>query len=257
MNDIPDLGHNLPPLTDQELSDRLALEFEDLINRRDELMAAYARAPTVIDDDNAGDVGDFIKQLTAAAKTAESHRVARKEPYLRAGRVVDGFFKGVSEPIGIAKARIESTLTRFLRAKAERERLARLEAEREAQEEARRKAQEAREADAAIHSLESLDAALAATQRAQDAQADATAAGEAARAKAAELSRTRGAMGAVASLATHWTFDNLDRDRLNLEALRQHIPTDALEKAVRSYIRAGGRELPGVNIFETTGAVVR
>lgn len=76
-------------------------------------------------------------------------------------------------------------------------------------------------------------------------------------ASAAELSRSRGELGSVSSLRTDWVFDSLDRQKLDLETLRAHIPVDALEQAVRSFIRAGGRDLRGVKIFETTTAVVR
>ena len=49
--------------------------------------------------------------------------------------------------------------------------------------------------------------------------------------------------------------------RSNLTAARTGIDAagdalDGIEKAVRSYIKAGGRELRGTRIFETTSAVV-
>lgn len=53
-----------------------------------------------------------------------------------------------------------------------------------------------------------------------------------------------------------WTFDEYDRDALDLEALRQHLPTDAIEKAIRSFIKAGGRDLRGVRIYERQEARV-
>jgi hypothetical protein len=74
---------------------------------------------------------------------------------------------------------------------------------------------------------------------------------------AAELSRSRGDYGSVASLRTYWDFADLERAALDLETLRSHLPQDALEKAVRSYVKAGGRELRGVRIFENTQAAVR
>jgi hypothetical protein len=131
----------------------------------------------------------------------------------------------------------------YLRLKAECERRERQERERQARAEAEAAAQR-------IRDEQSLARAIAA-----EAELD-TAVREAA-AKPAELSRTRGEYGAVASLRTDWTFRDLDRAELDLEMLRQHIPTDGLEKAVRSFIRAGGRTLAGVVIFEETGAVVR
>lgn len=73
----------------------------------------------------------------------------------------------------------------------------------------------------------------------------------------AELSRTRGDLGSVSSLRTDWVHDGFDRAELDLEALRQHLPADAIDQAIRSFIRAGGRELRGTRIFEQTTAVVR
>ena len=73
----------------------------------------------------------------------------------------------------------------------------------------------------------------------------------------AALSRVRGEAGSVSSLRTYWTFRNLDRRTVNLEALRHHLPVDGLESAVRSYIAAGGRELAGVEIFEDSQTVTR
>ncbi len=71
------------------------------------------------------------------------------------------------------------------------------------------------------------------------------------------MSRTRGEYGSMSSLRTSWVFDEIDRATLDLEALRPYLPTDGLDKAVRAFIKAGGRELKGTNIFETTAAVVR
>ena len=52
-------------------------------------------------------------------------------------------------------------------------------------------------------------------------------------------------------------MEGLDRDALDLSTLRPFLPLDALEKAVRGFIRAGGRELKGVRIFENTATSVR
>ncbi len=44
--------------------------------------------------------------------------------------------------------------------------------------------------------------------------------------------------------------DPVDRDKIDLEALRPYISEDGLIRAVLSYIRAGGRELRGVRIYQ-------
>lgn len=254
------LRHNNPPpdlLLGEALHERLRDQNTDLLKRRDELLAAGARVPIIKDDDIAGKVSDFVKQLTALAKTAESKRTDAKEPYLDGGRSVDGFFKAIAEPVTKLKTSVERNLTTYLREKADRERREREEQERIARDASDKARREAEERAAALASEKDLPAALEAEQAANTAAADLVKAEQAADVKAAELSRTRGEYGAMSSLRTSWTFDQIDRTTLDLETLRQHLPSDGLEKAVRAFIKAGGRELRGTRIFETTAAVVR
>lgn len=254
------LGDNRPPpdlLTGEPLREQLRDENMALLKRRDELLAAAERIPEIGDDSTAGRVSDFLKQLTALAKAADGKRVDHKEPFLEGGRTVDGFFKAITDPVDRTKKAIEKRLTDYLRAKADAERREREAEARRQREEAERLRLEAEAREAAARDQQSLDRAIDAETKADTAAADAREAEKAAEVKAAELSRTRGEYGAVASLRTTWTFDEIDRARLDLEALRQHLPSDALEKAVRSFIRAGGRELAGTRIYETTSATVR
>ena len=252
-----DKGHNLPDRA-QMIRDDLVEIASPLERRRDELLAAVDRVPAEVDsDDLAGKIADFIKQITAAMKSAEAARVAAKEPHLEAGRIVDGMFKKITDPLDGAKRRIEQRLTLWQRKKAEEERRRREQAERAAREEAERAAKEAAERAAALKTEADLDAALNAEALAAQAAADAERAKKAAEAKAADMSRQRGDYGAVASLRTFWDFRDLDRNTLNLEALRSHLPIDGIERAIRSYIKAGGRDLQGVEIFENTASVVR
>lgn len=254
------VGHNHPPpdlLTGDELRAKLQDDHEALIARRDELLAAEARIPAIDNEDAARKISDFIKQISAAAKAADGARIAAKEPFLEGGRGVDGFFRAISDPLANMKRNIEQKLTGYLRAKEAEERKRREEAERLAREEAERAQREAEERAAAMRDQSSLDSALASEQAANVAAADLVKAEAAANVKAAELSRTRGEYGAVASLRTSWVFEGIDRETIDLEALRQHIPSAALESAIRSFIKAGGRKLAGTRIFETTTAAVR
>ena len=255
---IAKIGDNMPPHDADPLRDRLSETHAALLKRRDELLAASERAPSeVSDEDTAGKVADFIKQIAACIKNTDTHRVAEKEVYLAGGRTVDGWFKKIADPLAEAKAKIEARLTIYQRRKADAERRAREEVERAARAEAERAAKAAAEAEAAIKAASDLQAAIVAEAAAAQAAADAEKAKKAAEAKPAELSRSRGDYGAVASLHTFWDFADLDRATLDLEALRQHLPADALEKAVRAFVKAGGRELRGARIFENTGTKVR
>ena len=81
MNDAaPGPGHNAPPTDAEALRASLAEDHADILRRRDELAAAAARAPTsVTDEETAGKVADFAKQLAACTKDAEGRRIKAKE----------------------------------------------------------------------------------------------------------------------------------------------------------------------------------
>ena len=251
MNDFD--GSNQPPL-----AEALRDDHADLVNRRDDLLAAADRAPVSIDDEDANrKMADFVKQIQAAIKNADAKRVDAKEPYLKAGREVDGFFKAITDPLDKVKRLMESRMTIWQRKVADAERRRREEEATRQREEALLLARAAAEHAEWMKSQTDLDAAVAAEAAAKQAAANVAVAQRAAEAKAAELSRSRGDFGAVASLHTFWDFKDLKRDLLNLEALRFQLPLDALDKAVRAYIKAGGRELRGVTIFENSQTKVR
>lgn len=251
-------GHNNPPSDIELLHTRLEEENRNITARRDELLAAVARIPGEInDEDLAGKVAGFIKQIAACTKAAEAKRTGEKEPFLAQGRVVDGFFKAVTDPLGKAKKEIAHRLTLFQRKQADEERRRREEAEASQRREAERLAKEAVEREAAAKTDADLTVAISASESAQQAAADAEQAKTEAHAKAADMSKIRDAYGAVSSLRTFWDFADLDRDAIDLATLRHHIPLDALERAVRAYIKSGGRELKGVNIFQNTKSAVR
>lgn len=257
--------HNRPPVTEifrlenEQLPANLEADNKALLKRRDELLAAVSRCPDKIEDDEtAGRVTDFVKQLGACIKTAEAKRQGDKEPTLQSGRIIDGFFKkGIIDPVDAAKRAIENRLTLYLRHKAEVERRRREEEERKAREAAAQAAREAAEREAKIKDEAGLAAAISAEEEAAMRQADAAKAAQAAEAKNAELSRTRGDFGALASLRTEWVGEVDEVTPGTLTALAAFIGRDAIEKALRLAIRNGIREVPGCRIFERTAATVR
>jgi hypothetical protein len=248
MPSLAEIGGNFPPSPIEALRLQLAEDASRLFARRDELLASAARAPEVVsDDETAGKVGDLIKLLTTAMKSAETARVGAKEPYLEAGRAVDGFYKtAILEPLERAKHIVQVRLAIFLKQKEAA-------ARRAAEELAQREREEA-ERLAALAEATSSDATLAEAALAEERALEAAALAEA---KAAELSRSRGDYGSVASLRTTWEAEITDRALLDLEALRPHFALADLEKAARAFTKAGGRELRGARIFEATAAVVR
>jgi len=251
------IGDNRAPETDP-LLERLNEDHRAITKRKDDLLFEADMAPeTVGNEDTAKQISDLISEINKHVKSTDKVREGEKAPFLTAGRTVDGFFKGVTEPLEKAAKKLNVPLTTYQRKKADDERRAREETERRAKEEAERAAKEAEAKIAALESSDDLAGAIAAEEASNRAAAEAEKAKREAEAKAAELSRTRSAKGSVASLRTFWNFADLDRATVDLEALRSHLPQDALEKAVRSYISAGGRELRGVRIFEDAKTVVR
>ena len=244
----PGIGHNSPPL-----SELLREETADLVKRKDALLAACERVPEAIQDETtSGRVADLIKLMIKCRQQAKKDHQARKEPFLEDGRLVDGAYKAITDPLDRAKVLVENKLTQYQRQVAEEQRrLREAEARRQAEEATRQR----REAEAAVATLETeadLDAAITAEELARQAAADAALAQRATTVKAAELSRLRGEYGSTASLTTFWDFDELDRNAIDLETLRPYLDVAMIEKAIRIYIRSGARTLKGCRIFENT-----
>lgn len=255
----PAAGHNSGYVpTPEEIQEILRADNADLIARADELMAGFERAPAKVEDDEtAGRVGDFVKQINAALKAGEAARTNAKEPYLAGGRAVDGVFGPIKDRLTRAKKGLTDRIGVYQRAKAEAERRVRMEEERKAREAEESARRAAAEAEAALSTEDDLEKAIAAEEAAKKAAEAAQATARASSASAAELSRTRGDLGSVASLRTMWTGEMVDRYQLDLESLRDHIPQTALDQAIRSFVKAGGRELRGARIFEVQDAVIR
>lgn len=280
------IGGNKPPSDAEILRDKLLGEAEPITRAAKELIGLADAIPEEIaDEETASLTADLIKDMTSHLKTVEATREAKKAPFLEGGRVVDAVFKGVADPLDKAKRAVNRRLTLWQQKVAEAERRAREEEARKAREEEERVRREAEEkaakaraeaeaaaraerearekadreaaARAAAEKAAKRREAEAAEKEAQRAAAQTVRTERAAGAKDADLSRQRGALGATASLRTVWDFRDLDRETLDLEALRHHLPMDGIEKAVRSFIRAGGRSLRGVEIIETTDTVVK
>jgi hypothetical protein len=263
------------------LREQLESEAAKLIERRDDLLAAADRVPSLIDTEElAGKVGDFVKQLTGAHKTAEAARVAAKEPHLESTRVVDGFFKQITDPLANTKRMIEARLGAYLKQKADEERRQREAAAQLAREKAAaewRAAQEAERqrqaaaagaaakaqpvpAPTAVQVEQHLDAAHQHENEASQLTA-------AAQASDADLSRVRGDYGSVQSLRTTIEFEIVDAGSIPIEAIRPYLPRAAIETAIRGFVRTIDASaikrlgetgvLPGVRIFEKHTASVR
>ncbi len=249
------IGHNNPPTDAEIFEQRMQEKHPDLLRRIQALLIQAADAPKeVATDDEAAPLMDIVKAITAASKDADAIRADEKEPYLTMGRVVDGFFKARAiDPLSRAKTNVNSILTAFLSRKQAEERARLAEEARKAREKAEAEAKLAAELEAA-NMRQASDAVMG---QAVATEAAAVRLEVKSEAKPAELSRTQGSIGTTASLRTRWVGEVIDRAALDLESLRQHLPADALQKALNSFVQAGGRELRGARIFEQSDAVVR
>ena len=262
------LGHNAPPSDEQAFLSELESRNASLLERRTQLLEAAERAPKTIEDKkSAGKAADFIKQLALHEKAAENARKDEKEPYFQRGKWIDNYFKGPAiEGIAEVKKAFTARLTAYQKKMAEEERREREEEERRQREEARRAAEEAErqrreaeEAAKAAQSEEDLEAAIraeeeaaVAARRMEERKAAEERAARRAAEGAADMSRQHSAAGTVASLRTSTKCTAWRRPDLDLDALRPYFADADIEKAIRGYIRAGGRELRGATIEEVS-----
>lgn len=239
------IGHNLPTDPAEALRLKLEQDNEDITNRRDELFASVERLPKEVTNKEArGNFAELVRLLKKCKGIAEKRHKDAKAPHLEAGRTVDDFFKrGCVEPLAAAAKKAESIMSVYDRKVLDEERRIRDEAARVAREEAERAAAEAETDD-------ELDDAIIAEEQAQEAIADANA-------SVADMTRGHGDMGAVSSMSAPWKHRNIDARTIDLEALRPYLNMEALDKACRAFIRDGGRELRGAEIFQEYKTTVR
>lgn len=136
-NAIAPMGHNNPPSDIEIIAENVKRLYPDILDRADQLMKAVDRVPEKVEsDEDAGKIGDYIKQITMCKKNLDAIRVSEKEPYLAKGRAVDGFFKPYSEKLTAIIEQIKPIQAEWVRKKEEAER-------RRREDEAARKAEEA------------------------------------------------------------------------------------------------------------------
>ena len=251
------IGHNNPPNDAEILRETLEANNSDLIKRAEDLIAAAERAPTVIEDDATKEkITDFLGSIAKCEKALEGKRVSEKEPYLTLGRVVDGFFKGHTDKLAKARAKVKPALDARLLWEREQER-------KRLQEEAAERKRLADEQAAAAAAAEAAKMPIAAEEQMTTAIQTEQQANRLEQKAAGKIAITsRGSDGAAASLRSTWKGEMVDRNTLDLEALRQHLPADAIQQAINSYVRTlakpvEGQPLRGARIWEHTESVVR
>lgn len=245
---------NLPPpivTLDSLRSDFAYLETEvaELENRE--------TPPVLEDDDDLAILTKTINDLRDVGKKVEDKREDQKRPLLDASNVIQSYFKvGLGGRVEARIKQLDAIGAAYLKKKRDKEAAAREEIAKAAA----KKAEEARlAAEAALAKLETTTpagpAAVVEAIKTQ-AQADAlTAFASKAHADAAAPStaHTRTA-GGSAGLQTEWTFQDLDVNTVDLEALRPYFAQAEIERALRAYVKSGRRTIKGAIIIETDKA---
>jgi len=247
------IGGNNPPDDITILTDKLTEKYDPQLKRRDELLEAAKRVPEEItDDETAQKAVAFEKQLALAVKESEAIRKAEKEPYYEAGKTVDGWFKGLMEPLSAALKSVTDRRVAFQTAKVQAERKIRQAAEDKARREAEEAARKAAAAAEKVRGAKTLENALQAEEAAKEAQRKSDEAQQAAAAKPSDLGKIHSDLGVTGGLKMEWTGTITDLGTLDLDALRAYISYDELEKSVQRFAKQskGKIDLAGAEIKE-------
>lgn len=254
----------------ETLDQRLAREYADRMARSDALIVSFGKFPAIIESDEVFDKASaFAVQLNAQVRALDADQKEEKAPILVQGRTIDDFFFIPKRALEDAKRVVEKAQGVWAekkrkeaeRLRQEADRLAREEADRlriEAQRkideenerlEAQRKAAEAEgkkfeaPAELSIETEEAIEESI-------QAQEKAAITSQQARATVSAPVRTQTSFGTKATAKMVWDFEILDREKLAIEKLLPYIGLDVLEKAMKAFVKGGGRDMPGANIFQ-------
>lgn len=232
-----------PPLVTR---DQLEADFAHLIASTVEIEQGCKAGPTAIEDDE--DLAIVTRLGTSTIGLLKKIETARKEqvkPFQDAETTVNDFLKrDLPGRLSTLKTSLESMTTVFQRKKAAREQVIREAAAREAQ---RIADEAARKVTVAVYAGD-VKAATAAVTETNALTAFAQKAASAASAPTSSMAAIKTDAGS-ASLVDNWTFEDLDLDKIDMEALRPFFVRAAVEAAMRGFIKSGRREIIGARIF--------
>lgn len=240
MNDMAGIGHNLGPelLGPEHVTTPFAERYESILARMEQLAAAAEKVPTITDETTAGKAGDLVRMIKACAKAGGDAHDAEKEPYLKAGRAIDDYFRpftGKGEKLDRARGSVEAKIKTFVDAENEKRRKAEA-AERARQDAERRAAEEAARAAAA-----------------EAGQAEPAIAPPPPPPEPVKAPTIRTDMGGTVSTKVEWYARLVDLDALDLNTLKPFLPIPEIEKALLRAARQGElRAIPGAEIYSDT-----
>lgn len=200
----------------------------DLASRITSLIEASARVPkTITADTEAEKFSDFRKQLISAQKAADAVRLEDKKQMSVIGDAVHAFWTKRTTALADALTPVDSALRAYLRKKEEAAAAAA----------AKDLAKQQAAADKAVAKGKEPPPIVAAPEPVK--------------------ASVSGDYGSTTSTRKVWTFRDVNRQEIDLEALRPYLTADAVESAIRQYIKAGNRTLKGAIIFEETKIATR
>jgi hypothetical protein len=249
------IGHNRAPSDMEIMAEQFSERYENLLREVGDLIIRVNNAPKIIEDEKMADYFTvFSKNCHVKIKELETVRVLEKNPYLEKSRIVDGYFKTIQDKLENAKRILQKPLDTYLIEKARVEREARQAEAQRLREEADARAAEAvalAEANKGTQSEREMIKAVrtenAASEMEQAIQAAPMGAGGA----------HRSISGVTAALRTVWVGEVNDLSDIDLNKLKSFFTLAEVQKAVNGFVRAGGRELKGVHIYEKSETVVR
>lgn len=248
------LGGNNPP--EPTLDDKLKEAGTPLLKGITDLEGDAGRTPAKIKTPEDLDaVGKVVIDLRKMDKRITAAKEIVKRPIIDDGKKVENYFKALTTKVDDWIKKLEDRATDYQREVAAQAALAaQLEAKklRDKAEEERQKANEAAEDGRdAVAGRAEIKANLA-DQRADELE-------EKAGGKAADLVRSRGASGTLATAKQGKDFRITDMDQIPLNKLRPYLDREAIEKAIRAFVKftKGAEPLGGVEIFDSIKAQFR
>ena len=120
------IGDNNGPTEEEAFIQRLEEDHAKLLGEAAELELKASKLPkTVQSDEDVATISEWVLQAGRISRRAENTRKDAKEPHLRRGQWVDGFFKGIASNLESRIKGVEGRKAPFLKAKRDAEEAAR------------------------------------------------------------------------------------------------------------------------------------
>lgn len=243
------IGHNKPPSDIEILSERLTVEYVPLIRACEEHVDFAKNVPQHFTKDvEASYTSDYVKRMQVCVKDLEQARKDAKDPFLRQGQFVDGFFGDLKKKLDDTIAIVNKPLQDYLMRKAQEEQKRRLEEDAALQAEKER-AMAAVKTAAPEEQKEALDHAITMSNVAEVSASVAAA-------PVMSMASAQGKYSAT-NLKKVYQAAVVNRETLDIRKLAQYFTIPELNKALERFVKAGGRQLDGCEIKELTTLKVK